>query len=99
MIPYQNPTASLYRALVRKKKLVSEPDFLLDLELEEILEKSYPIIIRKVAEYTEAYNAWYEFHADVERSGKQGQLNSAEQQTLLDLINTKDRIRKELLEL
>jgi len=99
MIPYQNPTASLYRAIVRKKKLAPEPDFLLDIELEEILEESYPMIIRKVAEFIEAYNAWYKFHADLECSGKQGQLNSAEQQTLSHLINTKDRIRKELLEL
>jgi len=42
--------------------------------LKEILEK----IIRKVAEFIEAYNAWYKFHANLECSGKQGQLNSAE---------------------
>jgi hypothetical protein len=52
-----------------------------------------------LAEFAAAYVAWYEFHLEIYKAGKSGDLSASESDTLHGLIQRRDDARKALVEL
>lgn len=52
-----------------------------------------------LSEFEAAYVAWYEFHLEIYKAGKSGNLSASEYDALQALIERRDRARKALVEI
>jgi hypothetical protein len=52
-----------------------------------------------LSELAAAYVAWYEFHLEIYKAGKSGNLSASESERLQTLIERRDRARKALVEI
>ena len=52
-----------------------------------------------LSEFAAAYVAWYEFHLEIYKAGKSGNLSAGESDALQALIERRDRARKALVEI
>lgn len=53
---------------------------------------------RLLTDFLNSYNAWLDFHKEIDRAGKQGRLDGAETQRLFLLTNAKDTARGRIAE-
>ena len=58
------------------------------------IERVNPEIHNLLTDFLTCYEAWYQFHEEIDRQGKQGQLNADETRQLMCLSDRKDAARR-----
>jgi hypothetical protein len=53
---------------------------------------------RLLTDFLNSYKAWFEFHKEIDRQGKQGRLSAGETQQLMTLTERKDTTRARIVE-
>jgi len=83
---------------VAKKVGVKDFDFKSYSELLNEVQAKNGVAYQKLSSFLEAYKKWDDFHKEIRKAGKEGQLSKEETEKLTFLSSQKDLKRRELVE-